>query len=47
MIVASRVEHTLSKAEILKLISIRSISAAAPGGSNSRPAAISASRQRI
>jgi penicillin-binding protein 1A len=46
MIVASRVERTLSKAAILELYLNSVISAAAPGGSSSPRAAISASRRR-
>jgi len=44
VIIASRVERSLTKAEILETISTRSISAAAPGASNWPPAPISASR---
>jgi penicillin-binding protein 1A len=46
MIVASRIEHELSKVEILELYSIPSISAAAPGALSSLRAAISASPRR-
>ena len=46
MIVASRVERTLSKEEILELYLNSVFSAAAPGASSWRRAAISASRRR-